>query len=1405
MCGDEAAADSLKKQLRVAIGRVARMHKPTRRDMILVTNGLFQGLAGFKCSTVYYPFEWMEDIEKEWRRVFSKKAMRDSSSPACLLYEGGGSATGGRRHLWAIGCASFYVAFTRALADAADTSQRAAARSSLALSLSRWGAQGDPRLFSWRHLTSTLEKQLRGRQRYLGEAFMLISSLLQGDKPPGENWRWVTSPELCDPLHELRPHFRELESIALFESEQCGGLGIAPAPKLLDARIRVAGQMFTWGTLHEGSRLMSFDEAQRLYPWMATGARAEWDMTVAGLEERLGDGAKVVPEREANRAWNQRGLCVHGRDVGLSDHVVSKTTTDAASERELHGAIRKALGEIKNGKEPEPVDWESLLRNTFQGVETPIAEEWCVGGGDPQADARGGRVFCDIDSEEEPRGGEASWLRRSDIDDQGFLSGWMERAGDMRSSFSFDKEGYLCSRHGGRIELQQLTSLDPAVQIVARARLALGNVEVVAGDGIKRQHTHVQLSMQRGLWEKLTTWSARIRATRIYTLDGGWRVVKTDKGGTKIATRAAIDHEGRVLGGRICEEDVNEDNYIAELAAQLDALTDAVSRGEKERVIIIFDATSPVRAMLRFGRLSARARGDRLAAELLEHFERLRRRVAALVLIWQTSHVGEPVNEWADVACDTFGIEDDWPIPRGKVEFASITFPTHKGSAQAFAMNGMSRIVAQRLRDRVRDTVLRDPDEHVQLLGITAEAKQICDEIASRRCQYVDQPYADARLRRVLAAEWCPLGCTEHGGWREIHPSAVARRRVLHLPRLAKFVATALGRQLGATCTISSHDTQELGGASVAAGDAIGWQGRWFALAERAPTWWHFQFECTGAPFVAARKTYALAAVAARRCMVESQKGRELVPHSQLNDVILLIHQGMQGWEAEDGAKGSLAQQQCLRNQILRGITEAWETEPLRACAAGAIRISGSGADTNGRWRLALTEMVISGCRLQKLGKEHCVEGRRAFWGRLGDLRLLDKTFAAWIHSARHTTALRVVALRELRQAREFVTQVTTGERRRLRKEVEKRLAAVDNERSHNAPGEWLRMRAWVAWRLALAQGFGRSGRRIFHGPTRDLLCEQLLEASTGRQQEVSRVREGLVALQARRRLAWRRWLRTGGWAAFNLSVFKMMRARRHRAVAEQREGMRRWACIADGTRWQLLTDEDVEERFELCHDGLRTVLESKQVLSAGEWRALGINNLRLGHFIRVGHMMYGPEQAPSCHTLSGNRAADVGEVVQIEIEPRYGAQRAKRRRQEVEHSRRDIRRRVAMGPVIAGQEADDGGKWAVRRIVAVRRLEGRRGRPLDVLVEWEGADSDGDDLWEESWVSVTYLSKDLRDEARQLESELFGPRPAAAATAPLSRRASRREAIRQRQERERDLQQWRARLRDRAREDMHA
>ena len=161
--------------------------------------------------------------------------------------------------------------------------------------------------------------------------------------------------------------------------------------------------------------------------------------------------------------------------------------------------------------------------------------------------------------------------------------------------------------------------------------------------------------------------------------------------------------------------------------------------------------------------------------------------------------------------------------------------------------------------------------------------------------------------------------------------------------------------------------------------------------------------------------------------------------------------------------------------------------------------------------------------------------------------------------------------------------------------------------------------------------------------------------------------------------------------------------------------------------------------------------------------------------------------------------------MIEVEIAPRWDAQRKGKRRREVVRNRRKVQQRIAMGQVRADVKSDDWGRWAVRGIMAVRRHEGRRGRPLDVLVEWEGEDSDGD-IWEESWVSVSELTPDLRAEARQLEMDLFGPRRTRAAVTsrradgPASRRADRRSATAQRQERERDAQQWRARLRDRAR-----
>ena len=167
---------------------------------------------------------------------------------------------------------------------------------------------------------------------------------------------------------------------------------------------------------------------------------------------------------------------------------------------------------------------------------------------------------------------------------------------------------------------------------------------------------------------------------------------------------------------------------------------------------------------------------------------------------------------------------------------------------------------------------------------------------------------------------------------------------------------------------------------------------------------------------------------------------------------------------------------------------------------------------------------------------------------------------------------------------------------------------------------------------------------------------------------------------------------------------------------------MRRWACIADGTRWKVLTEEETENRFEITHDKLSEALCRSQVFTAREWKEMGIKGLRVGHIVRAGGaFFYGPEEISSNYTLSGDVAQTGGEAVEIEIEPRAGPANYKVRRKAVLKSRRERQRRVIMGAVIRGEEPDDRGRWAIQRIVQVERPPtSRRGRPLRVLVNWE-------------------------------------------------------------------------------------
>ena len=86
------------------------------------------------------------------------------------------------------------------------------------------------------------------------------------------------------------------------------------------------------------------------------------------------------------------------------------------------------------------------------------------------------------------------------------------------------------------------------------------------------------------------------------------------------------------MGARM-EEPTGHDNYLGELAAQLDVLDHLPAGG---RVLVVFDATSPVWAMRKFARCCERAKRRYYAGSWLEHLYRLVQRQELVVFSWQT-------------------------------------------------------------------------------------------------------------------------------------------------------------------------------------------------------------------------------------------------------------------------------------------------------------------------------------------------------------------------------------------------------------------------------------------------------------------------------------------------------------------------------------------------------------------------------------------------------------------------------------------------------------------------------------------------------------------------------------------------------------------------------------------------
>jgi hypothetical protein len=129
-----------------------------------------------------------------------------------------------------------------------------------------------------------------------------------------------------------------------------------------------------------------------------------------------------------------------------------------------------------------------------------------------------------------------------------------------------------------------------------------------------------------------------------WALDGGRRFFPADKitgqpAGWR-ASRAGVRHCGRVFGERLHAED----SYLTEMVAALEAL-----RAEDvKRVVLIFDASSPVEALRRFRRMHDRRRSGYYCDAELAEYDRVVDSFECIVFWWVPSHVGILPNEWVD-------------------------------------------------------------------------------------------------------------------------------------------------------------------------------------------------------------------------------------------------------------------------------------------------------------------------------------------------------------------------------------------------------------------------------------------------------------------------------------------------------------------------------------------------------------------------------------------------------------------------------------------------------------------------------------------------------------------------------------------------------------------------------------
>ena len=798
------AKGKLNSKLEVAFRRLRRMHRPSRDAFMICSEGLVNSLVAYYMGTTYISWEEAEKWEAKWRRIFNMKFERARSSPRVELYVQVDGQSRVKTHLWVEALAALFANSMKALADVDDTEQRAAVRSALGLAAERAGCRSDFNRWDVAHLAEPLERKLRlEKSRHVGDGLLCVLALTTTARQEVVQHRHLTDEEAKDRLREERawekhgrfdgswrfapgdalcsvaPHFTSPESRLLFEPAEGGGLGLPPELGLMEAGVVAEGHL-TEAVPGGGFAFLNWKEARARISRLQARDASAWERVVRELEDR-GCGA-VRPERIG--AMDEH--CARGRSLGqwFQEGPEAESGGAAVNAQAVEGTIEAIRAEMtRPAEERKPRrEWEAAFDRCFPGAGRQEAREWRCGRAEPVSRARGARVVWVVDRERNTHvdGGEARFLRRREasfspsggdgntfrVGEDGWAEGWKQQSLAALESIEWDEMGFAIEPGVGlRLDEQDCAGLDVGLQALVRARLR-------AGDGVRvRKHyagklpskgsdgkpppQTVCLEVQHQNVQEICMWAARVAATAVFATDGSYGA--TDKegshGGEPKASRACVRHDGRVYGGVLPLAD-GVDNYIAEVEALIEALA---SESDGGRIIIMMDATSPVTAWARFHLCHARRKLQFREHARLDALDQQIARHEAVVFLWQESHVGSPLNDWADAMADAAREQDIVGVFNTAPSHFSATLAAPRGGVLRWAKGLLGMHVEARLRSSTQHTELAEGGELV--VGLRREDEILAAQVRSSRRALADpKRLSGMALQRAVEAG-CPAGC----------------------------------------------------------------------------------------------------------------------------------------------------------------------------------------------------------------------------------------------------------------------------------------------------------------------------------------------------------------------------------------------------------------------------------------------------------------------------------------------------------------------------------------------------------------------------------------------------------------------------------------------------------------------